>query len=103
MAYLTLTGGCAMNDLHRHFGHRRSTLTNLVDRLEARALLTRKPHPQSRRSVMVEPTATGRQSGEIILARLREVDAWVREATAPEDRSGFRRVTESIWGLVHER
>jgi len=42
-------------------GVRPTTLTNLLDRLEGRGLLTRRPSPGDRRSLLVELTPTGHE------------------------------------------
>jgi MarR family transcriptional regulator, organic hydroperoxide resistance regulator len=41
-------------------GQRPSTLTGVVDRLERRGLVERRPNPADRRSSVLEPTAAGR-------------------------------------------
>ena len=56
-------GRGSMADLHRSFGHKRSTLTGIVDRLEARGLLARRVHPDDRRSFLLELTPAGRRLG----------------------------------------
>src|SRR5579872_5319527 len=61
--YLTQVFRCSINDLHHIFGHRRSTLTSILDRMEGRGLVRRVPHPTSRRSVMVEMTDEGEIAG----------------------------------------
>src|SRR5215472_8563261 len=59
LAYLARHAPCTINDLHRSFGHKRSTLTSLLDRLEGRGWIRRAPHPTSRRLVQVELPSTG--------------------------------------------
>src|SRR5215472_2318726 len=59
LAYLARHAPCSINDLHRSFGHKRSTLTSLLDRLEGRGWIRRAPHPASRRLVLVVLTEGG--------------------------------------------
>jgi DNA-binding MarR family transcriptional regulator len=54
-------GPTPITTLHREFGHKRSTLTNIVDRLEHRGLIARKPNPNDRRSQLINLTASGRK------------------------------------------
>jgi MarR family transcriptional regulator, transcriptional regulator for hemolysin len=59
LAELQREGPSPITTLHREFGHKRSTLTNIVDRLEQRKLISRKPNPDDRRSQLIHLTATG--------------------------------------------
>jgi DNA-binding MarR family transcriptional regulator len=68
LAQLTGRNGVTANELHREFGHKRSTLTNVLDRLEQRQLIERFPNPKDRRSVMVRLTSAGREPAARVLA-----------------------------------
>jgi DNA-binding MarR family transcriptional regulator len=70
LAYLARHPEAAINDLHTSFGHKRSTLTSILDRLEARGWVRRVPHPTSRRLVAVELTEAGRAIGERVSGAL---------------------------------
>src|SRR5258708_4839145 len=50
LAYLALHVPCSINDLHRSFGHKRSTLTSLLDRLEGRGWTQRERNTHDQRS-----------------------------------------------------
>lgn len=78
VAYLARHPQAAINDLHTSFGHKRSTLTSILDRLEARGWVARGAHPASRRLVAVELTETGQVLGERIGDALRAVEERVR-------------------------
>ena len=54
-------GEATVAELHRAWAHKRSTLTDMLDRLESRALIRRTPSPDDRRSVRVRATAAGRR------------------------------------------
>jgi DNA-binding MarR family transcriptional regulator len=58
LASLWPTGSSTINELHVTFGHRRSTLTSVLDRLERRGLIKRSVSELDRRSVRV--TLSGR-------------------------------------------
>ena len=78
LAYLARHPDAAINDLHSSFGHKRSTLTSILDRLEARGWVRRVPHPTSRRLVAVELTEVGRETGERVWGALHTVETQVR-------------------------
>ncbi len=78
LAYLAQHPGATINDLHTSFGHKRSTLTSILDRLETRGWVRRAPHPTSRRLVTVELTDAGRAIGERVSSALRAVEERVQ-------------------------
>lgn len=78
LAYLARHPQAAINDLHTSFGHKRSTLTSILDRLEARGWVARGAHPASRRLVAVELTEAGQALGERISEAMRAVEERVR-------------------------
>ena len=78
LAYLARHPDAAINDLHTSFGHKRSTLTSILDRLEARGWVQRVPHPSSRRLVAVELTEAGRAIGERVSGELTKLEERVR-------------------------
>ena len=78
LAYLARHPDAAINDLHTSFGHKRSTLTSILDRLEARGWVRRVPHPSLRRLVAVELTDAGRAVGEPVSEALLAIEEQVR-------------------------
>ena len=61
LSYLRTYAPCPLSELERVFGHKRSTLTSMLDRLSDRALLTRHVNPDDRRSFTLELTPEGRK------------------------------------------
>jgi len=57
--HLATHRGATINALHRTFGHRRSTLTSVLDRHEAKGYVRRRPGESDRRSVEVTLTPSG--------------------------------------------
>lgn len=78
------------------FGHRKSTLTSLLDRLEERGLIRRDVHPEDRRSFVVSLTPRGRKLATRVRAVTEEFEARVRDGVTAKDLEGFRRVMDSI-------
>ena len=56
VALLTAAGPTSVKSLVADLGLPRSTMTAIVDRLESRGLVTRRPNPQDRRSIVLEAT-----------------------------------------------
>jgi len=67
IARLAARGPCSVAEVQQAFGLRRSTLTNALDRLERKGLLTRQLHPADRRTFLLELTPPGREAaGRVI-------------------------------------
>ena len=96
IAYLRSYGPCAVGDLHRVFGHRRSTLTSMLDRLQRKGLVSRATHPRDRRSVLVALTDRGRKKGERIRRELQALEERIRRRLDAEDLEAFVRVVRAI-------
>jgi DNA-binding MarR family transcriptional regulator len=78
----------------------KTTVTSVLDALERRRLVRRFPHPASRRSVLVEATAEGRQACDEILRRLHALETqWLADMTEP-DRQTLLRLLGQVKGLL---
>ena len=62
-----------LEDVHKAFLHRRSTLTNILERLESRKLVARRTSALDRRRFDVSLTATGRKKANQITTLLSEI------------------------------
>lgn len=103
LAYLAQHAPCSINDLHRSFGHKRSTLTSLLDRLEARGWIQRGAHPESRRLVMVQLTEAGQPVAERVSTALRTLEDQLL-ARANGDAASFVQVLQLLEEeLSHDR
>jgi DNA-binding MarR family transcriptional regulator len=96
LAYLAHHTPCSINDLHRSFGHKRSTLTSLLDRLEGREWIRRGSHPTSRRLVMVQLTEAGRQVADQVSTALCALEERVLARTGGADATTFLRVIQML-------
>jgi DNA-binding MarR family transcriptional regulator len=65
----------AVRELVAATGQRPSTLTGVLDRLERRGLITRGPHPEDRRSVLVQLSAAGAASAHRVEAAFARLEA----------------------------
>jgi DNA-binding MarR family transcriptional regulator len=92
LAYLARHAPCSINDLHRSFGHKRSTLTSLLDRLESRGWIRRGPHPASRRLVLIELTETGQPVAQRVHVALQGLEERAMARAGEADAATFLRV-----------
>ena len=79
LAQLERRGPMAIAELHKECGHKRSTLTNILDRLENRKLVRRELNRNDRRSFIVSLTPHGRRTARRVTVVL---DALERELSA---------------------
>jgi DNA-binding MarR family transcriptional regulator len=94
------SGPASLGELHRGFGHKRSTLTAVVDRLEAKRYVARAANPQDRRSVIVALTAAGRPVARHAQRAVQEVERAVASACSRRDLTGFARVVAYVTSLA---
>jgi DNA-binding MarR family transcriptional regulator len=66
-------GPSTINDVHRAFLHRRSTLTSVLDRLESKGLVRRSTAAGDRRSIRLELTARGMRAADAIARAFEEL------------------------------
>jgi MarR family transcriptional regulator, organic hydroperoxide resistance regulator len=72
----------ALRDLVGATGQRPSTLTGVVDRLERRGFVARRPHPTDRRAFHVAPTPDGRAAIARVAAAFDDLGAKLPHDTA---------------------
>ena len=93
-------GATSPNELHRLFGHKRSTLTSVLDRLEARGYARRETHPDDRRSFMISLTDAGAAAATTAAAAVSHLEQQVTAATSARDRAGFAAVLAALEAAV---
>ena len=96
LSYLRTYAPCPLSELERVFGHKRSTLTSMLDRLADRALLTRHVNPDDRRSFTLELTPDGRKLAGRLQKLLEAFEQSVTDRTNEKQMAGFRAVMEAI-------
>jgi DNA-binding MarR family transcriptional regulator len=89
-------GPTAITTLHHEFGHKRSTLTNIIDRLEQRGLVRREPNARDRRSFVVHLTAPGRRAVRRLTEVLDQLERDVIELVGKRDVSGVDAVARAL-------
>ena len=96
LSHLADRGDVTVADIHQAFGHKRSTLTSILDRLEARELITREVSAEDRRSFVVALTRQGRSLAGKVSAYLETLETDVRRHVGKADAEAFERVASAI-------
>ena len=96
LAHLAEAGSCTVAALHLSFGHKRSTLTGILDRLERRSLIVREIHPQDRRTFLLRPTEQGKRVANRIHSFLAALEEAVLKRVSQRDLEGFLKVISMV-------
>ena len=96
LAHLVQNGDSSVAEIHRTFGHKRSTLTSVLDRLEARELIRREVHPQDRRSFVINLTDAGARVARDVHAWLQHLEANVSARLTDQQLAGFRALSDAV-------
>ena len=92
LAHLAGAGDATIGDVHRAFGHRRSTLTSILDRLEERNLIARTSDARDRRTFVVSLTRTGRTAARRVVQHLAALERRALQGVPAADARAFLRV-----------
>jgi DNA-binding MarR family transcriptional regulator len=98
LAHLASAGEATIGEVHRAFGHRRSTLTSILDRLEHRNLIARTSDPRDRRTFVVSLTRTGRAAAKRVMDHLASFEREALQDVSAADVRTFLRVLERFEG-----
>lgn len=90
------TMGATPTDVARATGHKPSTLTGVLDRLENAGLIERQSHPTDRRALLVVPTSRGRAAARRIDKSIATLDERVCAAVPPAAVEGFAIVVRAL-------
>ena len=100
LAQLGRRGPLSIATLHHEFGHKRSTLTNILDRLEARKLVRREVNRNDRRSLIVHLTAPGRRTARRVIRALDTLENQLNARVSPGDLDRVERVVAALGKIV---
>jgi DNA-binding MarR family transcriptional regulator len=102
LCHLHEFGDSAVSGLHRAFAHKRSTLTSVLDRLDARGLITRESSLEDRRSFLVKLTASGKKKAAKIHRQLESLEAKVLRANDRRAVEAFGQVIRNLENAAEE-
>jgi DNA-binding MarR family transcriptional regulator len=102
LTHLVRHPNSSINDLHHQFGHRRSTLTNIVDRLERQSLLQRVHDPHNRRLVRLELTPQGVATAHDVTELFDWLEKAIGDRVTPEAIRGFHEVIGAIEEAIRD-
>lgn len=103
LAQLDRRGPMAIAALHQEFGHKRSTLTNILDRLENRKLLRRELNRNDRRSFIVSLTPQGRRIARQLTEVLDGLERQLAALIGKGDGESLDRVVAALETIIARR
>ncbi len=96
LSYTTLYGPCPVSELTRVFGHKPSTLTGMLDRLEEKGLVVRESNEKDRRSFLIRVTEEGSTIATHLRGILENLEASIAERVEDRDLDGFDAVMRAM-------
>jgi MarR family transcriptional regulator, organic hydroperoxide resistance regulator len=96
LAALETDSGRTVADLQKATGQRASTLTGVLDRLERRGLVERRPNPRDRRSFTVDLTVAGARAAKRVGAAFNALDRQALDAVSKRSAEGFLDVLNAL-------
>jgi DNA-binding MarR family transcriptional regulator len=102
LAHLHAAERATVAELHRALAHKRSTLTSILDRLEARGLVSRETSPEDRRTFVVDLTRDGKRVAKEVYRHLAGLEATVAGRVSAADLAGFAAVVAAIEASAQE-
>jgi DNA-binding MarR family transcriptional regulator len=103
LALLATAGPSTIAFLHRGLAHKRSTLTSILDRLEARGLITRAVGAEDRRTFIITLTPKGQPIARRVHRRLTDLEDAIGRRVTADDVKGFLKVVAAVEDEAHRR
>ena len=100
LSYTLLYGPCPVSELSRVFGYPPSTLTGMLDRLEAADLLVREPNAADRRSFLVRVTPDGGEVARALRELLERLEADIVARVGEAHMEGFAAVLDALGDIT---
>lgn len=96
LVHAVAAAGARQTEIAERMGVEPMTLCGYVDRLEARGLVERQPHPGDKRAKKIVPTETAAPAINTIMPLTRKVIADAMDGLPEEDILAFRRTLEHM-------
>jgi DNA-binding MarR family transcriptional regulator len=89
-------GPITVGELHHRFGHKRSTLTSILDRLEQRDYVTRTVKPDDRRTFLVALTRDGVAAARRVRKVLDTLERTLLEEVSTHDFAAVTAIADAL-------
>lgn len=103
LSYLRGYTRAPIGELVRVFGIKQSTLTSILDRLEANRLIRREVNPGDRRSFVIGLTDEGRELADAVNVLLLDLEERIRGRLRPGEINGFRATMRAVEEVTQVR
>ncbi len=100
LSYVAVYGPSRVGELRRVFGHKPSTLTSLLDRLERAGWIERAIDPEDRRGFLISATHQGARVGKRARRVVEDFEAEILARVSQRDLAGFHQVMETLAQLT---
>jgi DNA-binding MarR family transcriptional regulator len=87
------------SELARAVGRAATSFTPILDKLQNKSLIERKPDPADRRAVRIYLTAKARSTREQVLASAEQIDTRIRKMFSNGDFKGFQNVIATLQSM----
>ncbi|MBL8153441.1 MAG: MarR family transcriptional regulator [Anaerolineae bacterium] len=87
------------SELARAVGRAATSFTPILDKLQNKSLIERKPDPADRRAVRIYLTAKARSNREQVLASAEQIDTRIRKMFSNGDFKGFQNVIATLQSM----
>lgn len=96
LSYVQNYGPCPVGELVNVLGHKKSTMTNMLDRMEEYGYLRREVNPQDRRSFLIATTRSGTRIGSATRDRVLQAENDILQHLTARDLKAFSKVIAAI-------
>ena len=103
LAHLNRTAELTIGELQHASGLKRSTLTNVLDRLEERGFVERRPNADDRRSTVVSLSRAGASAAGHVSETLEQLERALRRRVSARDLAGVRAVAAALAEMTADR
>lgn len=96
LSHLAVAGDSTIAELHRALGHRRSTLTSILDRLAEQQFITRESDPQDRRSFIIRLSKRGKTVAADVHGELARIEEQALKGIAGQQYHSIAKVLRAL-------
>lgn len=103
LAHLAAQGSQSVGQIYMAFGHKRSTLTSILNRLEDRSFVTCTVNETDKRSFLIGLTPSGEALAHSVYEKLKDLEDEILGALPPKDQNAALGLLTAITTLTSER